>query len=56
MASKQAIAKLTRDIFGQLPNKNIRTGHQVLKKRQIGPYLERYYVDPIDSIARKVGQ
>mmetsp|Transcript_475 Transcript_475/g.763 ORF Transcript_475/g.763 Transcript_475/m.763 type:complete len:93 (-) Transcript_475:270-548(-) len=56
MASKEAIAKITREIFGSLPNKNIRTGHQILKKRHIGKLEARYYMDEIniDAAARKV--
>ena len=54
MASKEAIAKLTRQIFGTLPNKNIRTGHQILKKRQTAVLDARYYPEKIDSAARKV--
>ena len=54
MASKQAIYKLQREIFGQLPNKNVKTGHKILKKQFTGILEGRYYLDPIDSVARKV--
>ena len=54
MASKEAIAKLSRQIFGTLPNKNIRTGHKILKKRQTAVLDARYYPEKIDSAARKV--
>mmetsp|Transcript_22995 Transcript_22995/g.27215 ORF Transcript_22995/g.27215 Transcript_22995/m.27215 type:complete len:92 (-) Transcript_22995:194-469(-) len=54
MATKQAIYKLQREIFGQLPNKHIKTGHKILKKRWTGILDNRYYLDPIDSIARMV--
>jgi len=54
MASKQAIAKLQREIFGRLPNKNIRTGTKILKKRLVAELENRYYLDPIAPIARKV--
>mmetsp|Transcript_10536 Transcript_10536/g.13352 ORF Transcript_10536/g.13352 Transcript_10536/m.13352 type:complete len:92 (-) Transcript_10536:396-671(-) len=54
MASKQAIGKLTREIFGQLPNTNIRTGNQVLKQRLTGAIKARYYPESIDPIARLV--
>mmetsp|Transcript_24523 Transcript_24523/g.23579 ORF Transcript_24523/g.23579 Transcript_24523/m.23579 type:complete len:92 (-) Transcript_24523:308-583(-) len=52
MASRQAIAAVQRQIFGTLPNKNVRTGNQVLKKRFTGPMLERYYLEPIEPSAR----
>jgi hypothetical protein len=54
MASREAISKLTREIFGQLPNRQIRTGHQNLKKRLTGILDARYYPESIDSIARMV--
>ena len=54
MATKEAISKLTREIFGQLPNRHIRTGHQVLKKRMVGVLEARYYPESIDSYARMV--
>ena len=53
MASRQAIAKLTKDIFGALPIKGIRTGNQFLKKRHTAVLENRYYVESIDSYARK---
>ena len=54
MASRQAIAKLTKEIFGALPIKGIRTGNQFLKKRHTAVLENRYYVESIDSYARKV--
>ncbi len=54
MATREAISKLTREIFGQLPNRQIRTGHQNLKKRLTGVLDARYYPESIDSIARMV--
>ncbi len=54
MASREAISKLTRDIFGNLPNTGIRTGHKYLKKRLTGVLEARYYPESIDSIARQV--
>eukprot|EP00979_Chaetoceros_neogracilis_P013534 scaffold3891_cov290-Chaetoceros_neogracile.AAC.4 len=53
MASRQAISKLTQEIFGQLPNKGIRTGASVLKKRWTGILDARYYPESITKIARK---
>ena len=46
--------RLVYDIFGTLPNKNIRTGHNVLKKRFTGALDLRYYPEKMDSVARKV--
>ena len=54
MASKQAIAVVQRQIFGTLPNKNVRTGNQLLKKRLTGEFVARYYLEPIESYARIV--
>ncbi len=55
MASRKAISKLTQEVFGYLPNKGIRTGNSVLKKRWTGLLEARYYPDDITDIARKVG-
>ena len=55
MASRAAkIAAVARDIFGTLPNRNVRTGMQFLKKPLTGAYEARYYMEPIEPIARKV--
>mmetsp|Transcript_9131 Transcript_9131/g.13818 ORF Transcript_9131/g.13818 Transcript_9131/m.13818 type:complete len:91 (-) Transcript_9131:288-560(-) len=53
MASRQAVSKLTQEIFGQLPNKGIRTGASVLKKRLTGILDARYYPESITKIARQ---
>jgi len=54
MASRKAISKLTQEVFGYLPNKGIRTGNSVLKKRWTGLLEARYYPEDITDIARKV--
>lgn len=54
MASKQAIAKVTQQIFGSAPQLNMRTGNKVLKKPLVGPYIARYYPEPIEKAARIV--
>ena len=55
MASRAGkIAAVARDIFGTLPNRNVRTGMQFLKKPLTGAYEARYYMEPIEPIARKV--
>lgn len=48
------IAAVARDIFGTLPNRNVRTGLQFLKKPLTGAYEARYYPESIDSFARRV--
>lgn len=52
--SKQAIAAVQREIFGQLPAGHGRTGHQFLKKAHRGEIIARYYPESIESSARKV--
>ena len=37
-----------------MPIKNIRTGHQVLKKRLVGPLEARYYPEDIAPVVRKI--
>ena len=54
MASREAISKLTRDIFGYLPNLGVRSGAAVLKKRHTAVIEARYYPESIDDVARKV--
>lgn len=55
MASKAArIAEVARQIFGTVPNRGVRTGMQYLKKPLTGAYEARYYMEPIEPIARKV--
>lgn len=51
---KLGIQKAQQEIFGYLPQLNIRTGHQQAKKALTGVYLNRYYLDTIDKSARKV--
>ena len=55
MASKAArIAAVANQIFGTVPNRGVRTGMQYLKKPLTGAYEARYYMEPIEPIARKV--
>lgn len=55
MASKAArIAAVANQIFGTVPNRGARTGLQYLKKPLSGAYEARYYMEPIEPIARKV--
>mmetsp|Transcript_4663 Transcript_4663/g.10273 ORF Transcript_4663/g.10273 Transcript_4663/m.10273 type:complete len:92 (+) Transcript_4663:274-549(+) len=53
MASRASrIAAVAREIFGTLPNRGVRTGLQFLKKPLIGPYINRFYLEPIEPAAR----
>jgi hypothetical protein len=54
MASRLVISKLRQEIFGELPNKGIRTGASILKQRWTGILEARYYPESITKIARKV--
>ena len=58
MASKQAVARVIREIFGSVPtsrtHRGVRHGLDVLSKTQTGPYDRRYFLDPIEPHARKV--
>jgi len=55
MASRASrIAAVAREIFGTLPNRGVRTGLQFLKKPLIGPYINRFYLEPIEPAARVV--
>ncbi|EJK73956.1 hypothetical protein THAOC_04400 [Thalassiosira oceanica] len=51
-ASQSArIAAAARQIFGTLPNRNVRTGLQDLKKPLTGAYEARFYPEPIEKAA-----
>eukprot|EP01082_Thalassiosira_pseudonana_P011592 g10833.t1 g10833 contig4:2654412-2654926(+) len=53
MASKAArIASVAHQIFGTLPNRGVRTGHQILKRPLTGAYEARFYMEPIEPAAR----
>jgi hypothetical protein len=55
MASKAArIASVAHQIFGTLPNRGVRTGHQILKRPLTGAYEARFYMEPIEPAARVV--
>ena len=55
MASRaQRIAAVAREIFGTLPNRNARTGAQILKRPLVAHYHERWYMEPIEPAARAV--
>uniref|UniRef100_A0A6U1SJF4 Small ribosomal subunit protein mS33 n=1 Tax=Cyclophora tenuis TaxID=216820 RepID=A0A6U1SJF4_CYCTE len=52
---RRVIQALRLDIFGELPNldNSRRSGTKILKQAHTGPYLARYYPDPIANSARK---
>jgi len=55
MASREAIKKVTREIFGRADVKYYgQNGHKWMKKELTGVHIARYYPEPIDRIARKV--
>ena len=45
------IAAAARQIFGTLPNRNVRTGLQNLKKPLTGAYEARFYPESIEKAA-----
>lgn len=51
-ATKTGIAKLQNEIFGTLPQLNVKTGYQKMKRMHRGHYIARYYPDPIEKSAR----
>ena len=51
---KQGVRQAQREIFAQFPDTGVRSGYQKSKKAMTGVYLDRYYTEPIDKIARKV--
>mmetsp|Transcript_18269 Transcript_18269/g.21085 ORF Transcript_18269/g.21085 Transcript_18269/m.21085 type:complete len:107 (+) Transcript_18269:127-447(+) len=51
-AVKAGIAKMKYDIFGTLPQLNQKSGFKHLKKMHKGPYVARYYPEPIAKSAR----
>lgn len=54
MASRASkIAAVAREIFGTLPIRGVRTGMQYLKTPLTGAYESRFYMEPIEPIARK---
>eukprot|EP00956_Cyclotella_meneghiniana_P038300 scaffold151940_cov71-Cyclotella_meneghiniana.AAC.1 len=53
MASRASrIAAEARKIFGTLPNRNARSGAQILKKPLVSHYHARWYMEPIEPSAR----
>lgn len=55
MASKDAISRVAKQIFGALPNKNVKTGNKALRQTLVGTYIAGYYPETIDKAAKLVG-
>ena len=53
-AVKVSIQKLQNEIFGTLPQLNVKTGYQAMKRMHRGAYIARYYPEPIEKAARLV--
>jgi len=51
---KQGIERVQQEVFGCAPNLGVRTGNQKANKAMTGVYLNRYYLDRMDTSARKV--
>lgn len=46
MATKQALGEISRRIFGQLPQNNLRSGNKILNKRLKGPTVASWFHKP----------
>jgi hypothetical protein len=53
-ALRRGIQNVQRDVFGQYPQFNGQTGHQMNKTQLKAVYLEQYYMEPIEKFARMV--
>jgi hypothetical protein len=53
-ALRRGIQEVQRDVFGQYPQLNSQTGHQMNKTQLKSVYLSQYYMDPIEKFARMV--
>jgi hypothetical protein len=53
-ALRRGIQNVQRDVFGQYPQLNGQTGHQMNKTQLKSVYLNQYYMDPIEKFARMV--
>jgi hypothetical protein len=53
-ATRVSIQTLQKEVFGQLPQLNIKTGYQKMKRMHRGSYIARYYGEPIEKAARLV--
>lgn len=53
-AAKIGIQKLQHEIFGQLPQLNVKTGYKTMKRMHRGAYIARYYPASMDRFAKMV--
>jgi hypothetical protein len=53
-ALRRGIQQVQRDVFGQYPQLNGQTGHQMNKSQLKGVYYNQYYMEPITKFARMV--
>jgi hypothetical protein len=53
-ATRLSIQTLQNEVFGQLPQLNIKTGYQKMKRMHRGAYIDRYYPEPVEKSARLV--
>jgi hypothetical protein len=53
-ALRRGIQQVQRDVFGQYPQLNAKTGHQTNKTQLKAVYISQYYKDPIAKYARMV--
>lgn len=53
-AAEVGIRKLQYDVFGTLPQLNVKTGFKAMKKMHKGVFAARYYPEPIEKSARLV--
>lgn len=51
---RKGIQDVKYEVFANLPQLNMRTGHQANKRQLKGVYINQYYLDPIEKSARKV--
>eukprot|EP00978_Attheya_sp_CCMP212_P036259 scaffold163010_cov66-Attheya_sp.AAC.3 len=49
-----AMAAVRKEVFGQMPQRNVRTGYKFLKKSHTGVFDERWYPESIEKSAREV--
>jgi hypothetical protein len=53
-AAKASIQKLQFEIFGSLPQLNLKTGYQSMKRMHRGAYIARYYPERLEKFAKMV--
>jgi len=51
---QKQVQQIRYNVLGQLPQLNMRTGHQKSKRQLKGVYYTQYYLDSMEQAARKV--